>query len=241
MSLCLAILAASYIVWPSVGHAYQPSGADRTYSSSFAYKNVMIPLRDGVSLATDIYVPSNDGVAPAHGHFPVLLLRTPYGKKYWSNRPATPVVASAGTLSPHTANSHGYVVVYQDVRGTFDSEGTFEPMLNEGKDGFDTVEWLRKQSWSDGRVATFGPSYMGGDQMLLAAERPVGLVAAFSQVPATDQFRNEWVYMDGVLALTGAVWTLDMVGGAVSRLPETEQKLLKADYAALGIADPEAM
>jgi len=242
MSLCLAIFGAAYIVSRPVFSADHPYGADRVYSSSFAYENVMIPMRDGVRLATDVYLPSIDGVAPAPGRFSVLLMRTPYGKKHVSDLSAAPFVASVSVLSQPTANSQGYAMVYQDVRGTFDSEGTFKPMLNEGNDGFDAVEWLRKQPWSDGRVATFGPSYLGGDQMLLAAERPAGLVTAFSQVAATDQFRNDWVYMDGVLALTTAArWTLGMVGGAVSRLPETEQESLRADYAALGIADPAAM
>lgn len=201
----------------------------------------MIPMRDGVRLATDVYVPSNDGTAPAPGRFPVLLLRTPYNKKYWSERAGTLVAAPAGTLSPRAANGHGYVIVYQDVRGTFDSGGILEPMLNEGNDGFDTVEWLRRQGWSDGRVATLGPSYLGGDQMVLAAERPPGLLTAFSQIPGTDPFRNEWVYMDGVLSLTSVRWTLRMVGGTVARLRQDDQDLLKADYAALGILSPNAM
>jgi uncharacterized protein len=118
----------------------------------------MVPMRDGVRLAAYVYVPSNDGGAPAPGRFPVLLMRTPYGKEHFKDLPR---VSSIGVLFPPAANSHGYAVVYQDVRGTFGSEGTFEPMLNEGKDGLDTVEWLREQPWSDGRVATFGPSYMG--------------------------------------------------------------------------------
>jgi putative CocE/NonD family hydrolase len=232
-STSLAVLAAAYIVQPVVVCAAQPV---------VIYHDVMIPMRDGVRLAADIYVPSIEGVAPTPGRFPVLLLRTPYGKANWSTRPATPAVASVGTLYPDTANSHGYVVVYQDVRGTFDSEGIFEPMLNEAKDGLDTVEWLRAQPWSDGRVATFGPSYMGGTQMLLLAEQPTGLVTAFSEVAATDQFRNEWVYMDGVLALTTAAgWTSGMTGGAVSRLPQTEQQSLKADYRALGVIEQTAM
>ena len=146
------------------------STAGRAHSSCFAFKNVMIPMRNGVRLATDVYVPSNDGVTPAPGHFPVLLLRTRYGKENSSTRPAESRPASVGKLYPDTANKHGYAIVYQDARGTFNSEGTFEPMLNEGKDEFDTVEWLRQQPWSDGRVATFGPSYMGGVQLLLAAE-----------------------------------------------------------------------
>jgi putative CocE/NonD family hydrolase len=143
-------------------------------------------------------------------------------------------------LTPELATGHGYVLVFQDVRGTFDSEGVLEPMLNEGIDGFDTVAWLAKQPWSDGRVATFGGSYLGGVQLLLAAQQPPGLVAAFAQIAATDQFKNEWVYMDGVLALTTAArWTITSVGTLNGRLSEAGRKLLFADYAALGFSSPQ--
>src|ERR1700741_1328198 len=130
----LAVLATIYIVQTGVAAAAQPT---------VIYHNVMIPMRDAVRLASDIYVPSDDGMSPSSGRFPVLLLRTPYGKVNRETRPATPPVA-IGALYPDPANRHGYVVVYQDVRGTFDSEGIFQPMLNEGKDGFDTIEWLRE-------------------------------------------------------------------------------------------------
>jgi putative CocE/NonD family hydrolase len=203
-------------------------------------RNVMIPMRDGVKLAADIYVPSNDGVSPAPGRYPVLLRRTPYGKAHWSGQPAVRN-APSGMLIPELATSHGYVLVFQDVRGTFDSDGVFAPMLNEGTDGFDTTAWLAKQPWSDGRVATFGGSYLGGDQMLLVAQQPPGLVAAFSQIAATDQFKNEWVYMDGVLALTTAArWTIANVGTLNGHLSESERKLLAADYAALGISSSDS-
>src|SRR6185312_8646771 len=89
---------------------------------------------------------------------------------------------------------------------------------------------------------TFGPSYLGGDQLLLAAEAPPGLVVSFAQVAATDQFRNGWVYMDGVFALnTAAPWTTFMVGDVYSRGPPAEQAALTADCAALGIEDAAAM
>jgi uncharacterized protein len=205
-----------------------------------ATRSVMIPMRDGVKLAADIYFPSNDGTSPAPGRYPVLLRRTPYGKGNWSTQPAIRD-APSGILPPELAASHNYVLVFQDVRGTFDSQGVLAPMLNEGADGFDTVAWLAKQPWSDGRVATYGGSYLGGDQMLLAAQQPSGLVAAFAQIAATDQFKNEWVYMDGVLALnTAARWTIMYLGFLDGHLTEPERKLLGADYAALGISTADS-
>ena len=103
----------------------------------------MIPMRDGVRLAADIYFPSDDGVKAAPGRFPVLLMRTCYGKEQM------PLFYGADTSS-------GYVLVFQDGRGTYHSEGDFRPMLNEGNDGYDTIAWLAKQPWSDGRIGTFG-------------------------------------------------------------------------------------
>lgn len=204
---------------------------------SSALRHVMIPMRDGVRLAAEVYVPSEDGATPAMGRFPVLLMRTPYGRERIWSWPVT--AATARMLTPEIANRHGYVIVYQDVRGTFDSEGVFEPMHNEGMDGFDTVAWLRDQAWSDGRIATCGPSYMGAVQMLLAAEQPLGLMAAFSQTAATDMFKNGWVFLDGVFSGVSAEWTSLQVDTAVARLSDGKwQEALKADYAALGITDP---
>jgi uncharacterized protein len=131
---------------------------------------------------------------------------TPFGKGLVKNWPASSVAAT-DMLTTETANQRDYVVVYQDVRGRFDSEGVFKPLLNEGSDGFVTISWLGKQPWSNGRIGTFGPSYMGATQILRAAEQPPGLVTSFSQVAATDQFRNELVYMDGVLTRSALWWT----------------------------------
>jgi putative CocE/NonD family hydrolase len=229
--ISMIVAVAGFYSTDSAAQASTDKPTTQASPSAVIYHNVMIPMRDGIRLATDIYIPSNDGgVTPAPGRFPALLMRTPYGKKGRADAP------------PPAAVSHGYVVVRQDVRGTFSSEGVFEPMLNEGTDGFDTMAWLRKQPWADGRVGTFGGSYLGGDQMLLAAEQPQGLVAAFASVAATDLFNNEWVYMYGVFALdTATKWTSGRVRGFNSRLPKFEQKPLEDDYASLGIATAQSM
>jgi predicted acyl esterase len=133
-------------------------------------KNVMVPMRDGVRLATDIYRPVLNGV-PAPGKFPVVLERTPYGKDNSS-------FVSEGRFFAQ----HGYVALMQDVRGRFHSEGKFQFAVNEGRDGYDTVEWAARQPWSNGEIGTYGASYMGHVQNAMAALHPPHLRAMFVMV-----------------------------------------------------------
>ena len=111
-------------------------------------KDVMVPMRDGVELATDTWIPSG---TPA----PTLLVRLPYGK----DLPA--LLAYALVPNVFALVEAGYAVVYQDCRGTFRSGGEFVPMLNEPNDGADTIAWLLEQPWCDGSIGTYGPSYLG--------------------------------------------------------------------------------
>jgi putative CocE/NonD family hydrolase len=163
-------------------------------------KDVMVPMRDGVKLATDIYYPAKDG-APVPGKFPVLLSRTPYGKN--------PTRPQDGTLTKEQQNrrepayyfaSRGYVVVVQDCRGRYNSEGTFYLDLNEGPDGYDTVEWAARQPWSNGKVGTFGGSYLSATQNSLAVLRPPHLAAMFLMVSASDYY-EEGAYRGGAYTL----------------------------------------
>jgi len=121
-------------------------------------REVMISVRDGVRLAADVYRPSRDG-KPVDGRFPVLLTRTPYDKK-----------STAGEGQYYAAR--GYVVVANDVRGRYASEGTWRGLADDPNDGFDVVEWIAAQPWSDGKVGTFGTSYPGGTQHALAEMNP---------------------------------------------------------------------
>jgi hypothetical protein len=125
--------------------------------------DVAVPMRDGVVLRADLYRPD------APGRFPALLMRTPYGKQG---------IADDGSESTVVrAPRDGYVVVVQDVRGRFASDGVFDPYRQEGHDGYDTVEWIARQPWCNGRVGTFGLSYPGAVQWLLAMEAPPHLTA----------------------------------------------------------------
>ena len=155
-------------------------------------KNVMVPMRDGVKLATDVYLPARDG-APAPGKFPVLLSRSPYGKE-----------AAYGGFDPRSIARHftelGYVVVAQDCRGRYSSQGTFYLGVNEAKDGYDTVEWAARQPWSNGKVGTYGGSYLAAVQNAMATLRPPHLAAMFILVGTSNYF-DEGAYRGGTFTL----------------------------------------
>ncbi len=149
---------------------------------------VAIPMRDGVVLRATVLRP---GVS---GRFPVLVYRTPYGQ--------AAAVTSYSTFK--AAVGRGYAVVAQDVRGRYLSDGEFDPYRQEGKDGYDTIEWAASQHWSTGEVGTFGLSYPGAVQWLAAAEAPPHLKA---MVPAMTFSRptNFW-YAGGVADLSWPAW-----------------------------------
>ena len=143
---------------------------------AICHANVMIPMRDSVRLATDIYFPALGG-QPAPGKFPVILERTPYDK-------AGPGNVTNGTYYAR----RGYVCVIQDVRGRFVSEGEWYPFAKEAPDGYDTVEWLAAQAWSDGQVGTMGASYCGSDQSALATLNPPHLSTMIVAVGASNYY-----------------------------------------------------
>jgi uncharacterized protein len=132
----------------------------------------MVTMRDGVHLATSIYLP------PGEGPWPVVLTRTPYGKD-----------AMYGPRAHKEYLAHGYVRVAQDVRGKFKSEGKYAAFVDDIKDGYDTIEWIAKQPWSNGKVGMVGPSAMGITQNLAAIAAPPHLVTAFVQVAPSSTFR----------------------------------------------------
>ncbi len=121
-------------------------------------KDVRIPMRDGVRLAADLYRPARGG-KPVAGRFPALLTRTPYDK------------TGANAEGQYYA-ARGYVVVANDVRGRYASEGTWRLIVDDPQDGLEVVEWIARQEWSDGKVGTFGTSYPGGTQHALAEMNP---------------------------------------------------------------------
>jgi len=144
-------------------------------------ENAMVSMRDGVNLATDIYRDDTTNVAP------VVLMRTPYDKS-----------KQKGNAEKYA--KAGYIVVIQDCRGTLQSEGVLAPYNNEGQDGFDTIEWITRQTWCSGRVGMMGGSYVGAVQWQAAVEHPRGLAAIAPQATWSSFYRN--LYLGGAVRLS---------------------------------------
>lgn len=126
--------------------------------------DVPATMRDGTVLRANVYRPDDGGV----GSYPVLLTRLPYGKD---------LPLGSSVLDPGQAARRGYVVVVQDTRGTFTSEGEWFPLVHEGPDGADTVAWAATLPGSNGDVGMYGVSYFGHTQLAAAAQHPPALRA----------------------------------------------------------------
>jgi putative CocE/NonD family hydrolase len=181
-------------------------------------RGVGVPMRDGVKLSTDLYLPVDAGKAG------VILIRTPYKKE----------------MTEPQANFYdrrGYVVAAQDCRGRFGSPGVWEAFVNEKNDGFDAVEWLAQQPWSNGKVGMIGGSYVGWVQWWAASQKPPHLVTIIPNVSPPDPFYN-MPYEYGVFFLRPALWwaeivekeaTGDLSGAAYDKIRERKyHKALRA-------------
>jgi len=155
----------------------------KTRNQIVVAKNILVPMRDGVGLATDVYRPAHDGEGEA-GPFPTILCRTPYNKsdlryieigEYFSTR--------------------GYAVVLQDLRGRYKSEGTGQYFHtvnpHEGIDGYDTIEWVASRPWSNGKVGMVGSSFAAVTQVAAALERPPHLTAIWPDVTPTNNYFHQ--------------------------------------------------
>jgi putative CocE/NonD family hydrolase len=129
-------------------------------SAAIIDRKVMMPMRDGVRLATDIYRPKN-----ATGKVPIIWVRTPYNFNYWDVRNGVP----ADMTTILTAIKRGYAYVLQNERGHFFSEGNYDILGPPRTDGKDALDWLSAQSWSNGKIGTTGCSSTAEYQMGIAA------------------------------------------------------------------------
>jgi putative CocE/NonD family hydrolase len=145
--------------------------------------HVRVPMRDGVHLDTNVFHPSNGG------RYPTVLLRTPYGKG---------TELPAGYIS---FMDHGYAVVLQDVRGRYASEGNFDPLRQEGPDGYDTLNWIAEQPWSNGKVGMIGGSYLGIAQWRVALLDNPHLKAIFPVVSGSDDYFDRFYSPGGATKL----------------------------------------
>jgi putative CocE/NonD family hydrolase len=164
-------------------------------------------MRDGVALVADVWRPL-DGAAPT------LLLRLPYSKRnpITYGGPATTVPTLMALVNA------GYAVVLQDARGTYASEGEFEPKINEIADGQDTVAWITRQDWSDGTIGMYGASYSGMTQWAVAIKDTPGLKAIAPAMAATDWYSELWYSQGGALSLSlGTMWNAMMYAGEEQR------------------------
>ena len=185
-------------------------------------RNVPVRMRDGITLHADIYRPKADG------KFPVLLTRTPYDK----NGSADFCLKAA---------ARGYVVVAQDVRGRYSSEGDWYPFKYESQDGYDTVEWAAALPYSNGKVGMFGGSYVGATQYLAAIAKPPHLAGICPDVTASN-YHNGWVYQGGAFEQWfDESWTTGLAMDTMSRhafpasLVDWTQKLPLSSYPVLEI------
>ena len=144
---------------------------------------VRVPMRDRVWLSTNVFHPTGTG------RFPTILIRTPYGK-------------GTSLLPNYRAFvDRGYVVVVQDVRGRYESEGVFSPLTQEASDGDDTLNWIAAQPWSDGKIGMTGGSYLGIAQWKLAVLNNPHLKAIFPVVSGCDDYRDRFYSPGGAMKL----------------------------------------
>ena len=145
--------------------------------------HVQVPMRDGVRLSANIFLPSDRARVPA------ILERTPYGK--------------GADITPNYQAfvEHGYAVVAQDVRGRYESEGVFQPLRQESNDGDDTLNWIARQPWSNGSVGMIGGSYRGIVQWKVAVLNNPHLKAIFPVVSGWDDYRDRFYSTGGALKL----------------------------------------
>ena len=168
--------------------------------------NVDIPMPDSVTLRADIYRPDDTE------RHPVLLARLPYNKDL--------SLITLSLLSPVRAAKHGYVVVLQDTRGRFKSDGHFAPFADETQDGADTIAWCAAQPWSSGQVGMFGASYYGATQWLAATANPPALKAMVPTITSSG-YHEGWTYQGGAFQ-QGFIqfWTAGLAVETLGRLAD---------------------
>ncbi|WP_293849383.1 CocE/NonD family hydrolase [Steroidobacter sp.] len=178
----------------SLSMSYAAQAAEPAANDIIVESNTMVPMRDGTRLSTDIYRPAKPG------RYPVILFRDAYGN------------GSGATASARKWVDNGYVYVSQDVRGRFDSEGSYYPYVFEINDGYDTQQWAGSQEWSSGKVGMIGDSYRAAVQWLPAHLRSPSLTAIAPRVTPFNYYKDV-VYSGGALLLASRLdWAFYMSG-----------------------------
>src|SRR5215472_16427513 len=178
--------------------------------------DVPASLRDGTILRANVYRPAGEG------RWPVLLTRLPYGKD---------LPLGGSVLDPAQAARRGYVVIVQDTRGRFMSEGEWVPFINEALDGVDTIEWAAQLPYSNGIVGMYGISYFGFTQWSSAVHQPAALKALAPVQTWSNPF-NGMMFRGGALELgVGGSWQLMMgLNEVIRRYQDDPQAMGRAIY-----------
>lgn len=177
----------------------------------FLERNILVPMRDGTQLATTVYRPFL-----ARQACPVILIRTTYGGVDFSE------------IKYFVRN--GYVVVTQNVRGRFGSQGTYTPHRYSRSDGFDTMDWIVRQDWSNGKIGTFGCSYLGESQVILAAAKHPNHICMIANGAggaigsAKGSYGYFGIYENGVLNLASALGWFTENGAIDHNIPPGPEK-----------------
>jgi predicted acyl esterase len=195
-ALCAAALAALMTAASASAQPAQTATAAPPAASAAQpapalppHQEVFMPMRDGTVLAANVYLPSGTGP------WPVILERTPYLKDPRDGMPPQLIQGMTAAIGRYTAA--GYAFVVQDVRGKGHSKGFYAAFADDIPDGYDTVEWVAKQPWSNGKVGITGGSALGITSNMAAIAAPPHLVAAYVIVAPNDRSANS--YMGGVL------------------------------------------
>jgi putative CocE/NonD family hydrolase len=176
-------------------------------------QTVMVPMRDGVKLGTDVYRPLRNGV-PVEGKFSVILVRTPYNK-------------NGDRITARTFVPQGYILVAQDVRGRYSSEGHWFPIRDDPKDGYDTAKWLGEQPWFDGKIGTMGSSYEGATQHAMAIAGAPYLKAMVPRNAMSD-FGRYGVRHNGAFELRFFNWVFTLGNATGTTGPNAAAASLRA-------------
>ena len=179
-AVCRAVFLVIAVASQLPGGTAQAAPASQPEYDVVVERDFAIPMRDGVDLIADAYRPSKDG-KPVAGKFPVILIRTCYNKD---------TRLGIFLFDAEYFAKRGYIVVIEDVRGRYKSPGRFYHGIYEGKDGYDTIEWIAKQPWSDGKIGMTGLSYLAAVQQAAAAMGTPHLSSMFHVEAPLSYFNN---------------------------------------------------
>lgn len=201
--------------------------SDTSHPSMRIARDVAVPMRDGIRLATDVYVP-----AASAGPWPVVIERTPYDKR----APSRSEVRRDGhhlrredMAAAFTAE--GFAVVFQDCRGRYGSQGVFAKYVNEAEDGFDTLGWIMAQPWCAGRIGSMGLSYAAHTQLAMACLNPPGLATMVLDSGGFHSAFHCGVRQGGAFELKQATWAVRRAqeSPAAKADPEVREALANED------------